>query len=271
LKLSFNATTLRGFGALEAMRHIRDAGYDGVEIALNDSHLHPLKNSPRQIAELKRHCGDIGLAIACIAAGGPTLLGETPYEPSMISADAAGRRARIDVIRRSVELTQRIGCPVINVNSGLPTEDVPPERAQAYLMEALAAILPDLGDTILALEPEPGFFVGTTGKGIEIIDAIDSPRLRLNLDIGHVFCSEDDCYEKIGAALPYARHIHIEDIKGGIHHHEIPGEGDIDFRRISGLLAASGYGYYVSVELHHHDRMWRRALNESREYLLALA
>jgi hypothetical protein len=47
LRLCFNATTLRGFGVLEAVQHIRDAGYDGVELALNDSHLHPLKSPPR--------------------------------------------------------------------------------------------------------------------------------------------------------------------------------------------------------------------------------
>lgn len=271
MKLSYNATTLRDFGVLQAMQHVRDAGYDGVEIALNDTHLHPLKSTPEQIAEVKKYCNDIGLAIACIAAGGPTLLGDTPYEPSMITADTAGRQARIDVIRRSIELTQRLGCPVININSGLPTEAVPPEKAQEYLMQALNTVLPDLGDTILAFEPEPDFFVGTTTKGIEVISAINSPKLRMNLDIGHVFCSEVDCYDKVEAALPYTRHIHIEDIKGGIHHHEIPGEGDIDFKRIVGLLKAANYNHYVSVELHHHDKMWQRALKESRDYLLALA
>lgn len=128
-----------------------------------------------------------------------------------------------------------------------------------------------LGDeTMLVLEPEPDFFVGTTAKGIEILKELNTPKVMLNLDIGHVFCSEDNCCANVESALPYTRHIHIEDIKGGIHHHEIPGEGDIDFARIMAAIEDSGYKHFVSVELHHHDQMWRRALDESRDYLLKL-
>jgi len=41
--------------------------------------------------------------------------------------------------------------------------------------------------------------------------------------------------------LPYTRNILIEDIKNGIHHHEIPGEGDIDFARITEIVRNAGY------------------------------
>ena len=99
---------------------------------------------------------------------------------------------------------------------------------------------------------------------------MNSTRVRLNLDIGHVFCSETDCYSAIEKALPYSRHIHIEDIRNGVHHHEIPGEGDIDFPRIIQLLTSSDYNHYVSVELHHHADMWERALGESLSFLSRL-
>lgn len=271
MKLSFNATTLRNFDLPRALGLIREAGYDGVEIALNDQHLHPLKSSAAQVTDIRDLCASIGLPVVCVAAGGPTLLGSVPYEPSLICEDSAGRQARLEVIRRSIDLAQRLDCPVVNINSGLPTARVSPRVAQEYLMAALERLLPDLGSTILVLEPEPDFFVGTTTKAIQVIEAVGSPQLRLNLDIGHVFCSEEDCYTAIRRALPYTRHIHIEDIKDGIHHHEIPGEGDIDFHQILQLLAQAEYSHYASVELHHHDQMWQRALDESRRYLLLLA
>jgi len=271
MKLSFNATTLRSFDVSQAMHLIRDAGYDGVELAVNDAHLHPYKSAPEQIKAVRALCADIGLAIACVAAGGPTVLGDPPYEPSFITADAKGRAARLEVARRCIEMAQALGCKTVNVNSGLPTHLVAADQAQDYLLEGLSALLPALGDdTVLALEPEPNFFVGTTTKALEIIRAIDSPKLRLNLDIGHVFCSQDHCYEAVEEALPYTRHIHIEDIKGNVHHHEIPGDGDIDFHRIVGAIKAANYEHYVSVELHHHDQMWQQALDRSRSYLLAL-
>lgn len=270
MQLSFNATTLRNFDILQAVQLISEAGYDGVELALNHTHLHPLNSTPQQVQAVRQRCNALGLHIACVAAGGPDLLSDVPYEPSLIAASAIGRKTRLDAIRRSIDLAQRLGCPVVNVNSGLPTEAVPADMAENYLMEALTALLPDLGNTTLALEPEPGFHVGTTTKAIQLIEAVGSPKLRLNLDIGHVFCCEQDCYGKVELALPYTRHIHIEDIKGRVHHHEIPGEGDIDFKRIVDSLVDAQYAHFVSVELHHHDQMWRRALDESRSYLLNL-
>lgn len=272
-KLCFNATTLRNFDILQAVRLIREAGYDGVELALNHTHLHPLKSTRAEIAAVKNTCAEIGLTIACVAAGGPDLLGDTPYEPSLINADAAGRKRRLDVIKSSVELAQQLECPVVNINSGMPTPAVSPHQAQDYLLEGIDSLLPFLSnDTLFVLEPEPDFFVGTTAKGIEVLKELNTPKVMLNLDIGHVFCSEttDDCYLNVERALPYTRHIHIEDIKGGVHHHEIPGEGDIDFSRIMTAIENGGYPYFVSVELHHHDQMWQRALSESRDYLLKL-
>lgn len=270
-RLSFNATTLRNFDALQAMRLIREAGYDGVEIALNDTHLHPLKSRRPEILEVKHLCADLGLEIACIAAGGPTLLGSIPYEPSMINSDQRSRQGRLDAYKKSVELAQVIGCPIVNINSGMLAGDVEAARAQEYLMEGLSSLLPGLSEeTTLVLEPEPGFFVGTTDKAIAVIEELGTEKLRLNLDIGHVFCCEEDCYNQVDKALPYTRHIHIEDIKGRIHHHEIPGEGDIDFGVVMHSIMGSGYPHFVSVELHHHDQMWQRALDESRDYLLLL-
>ena len=270
MKFCFNSTTLRNIEFSKALSLIREAGYDGVEIALNDTHIHPLTSSDTELSEVKKICSDLGLEIACIAAGGPTLLGDTPYEPSLITAEAAGRQSRIDVVRRSIELTQRLCCPVLNINSGLPTDAVSPELAQEYFLSAVNSFIPELGGITLVIEPEPNFFVGTTTKAIDMINEINSPAVMLNLDIGHVFCCEDDCYDGIERALPYTRHIHIEDIKGKIHFHEIPGEGDIDFARIAVSVKASGYPHFISVELHNHDQDWQRALDISLAYIKKL-
>lgn len=268
-RLSFNATTLRDFDIKQAVRLIRNAGYEGVEIALNDTHLHPLTSSREEVLEVKQICADIGLEIACIAAGGPTLLGEEPYEPSMISADKSARARRLDVYKKSIELAQLIGCPIVNINSGMLAGKVSEKQARAWVMEGVESLLSGLGaNTSLVIEPEPGFFIGTTDKAIALLRDLDSPKVRLNLDIGHVFCSEEDGYNQVTKALPYTRHIHIEDIKDRIHHHEIPGEGDIDFATIMQSIRDAGYPYFISVELHHHDQMWERALEESRDYLL---
>jgi len=269
-KFCFNSTTLRDMDVFSALRAIKEYGYDGVELTLNDSHLHPLTAPAQRVHDIRQFCIDNAIEIVCLAAGGDRLLGDIRYEPSLISASASGRTQRLDLLRRSMDIAHCLNSPVLNFNSGLPTEAVDGPRASGYLQEAVRTLLADAGELTLVLEPEPDFFIGTTAAAIDLISAIDNPQLRLNLDIGHVFCSEDVPYDAIERALPFSRHIHIEDIKNRIHHHEIPGEGDIDFHRVLTSIKRADYRHFISVELHHHNDRWRRALGESLSYLRTL-
>lgn len=266
-KFSFNSTTLRYLDVLDALSQIHACGYDAVELMLNDSHLHPLNTPRSRVNDIKEFCTSQGITIASIAAGGDRLLSDIPWEPSLIAVDASGRRQRIDLLKRSIEIAEMLGAPVLVFNSGMPQKDLSPAVAKSYLADGIRELLKETSNLILALEPEPGFFIGTTIDAVALIQEINDPRLRLNLDIGHVNCSEDDCYGAIERALPFARHIHIEDIKQRVHHHEIPGEGDIDFAHVFAILHNVHYDHYVSVELHHHNEVWQRALKVSLQYL----
>ena len=102
--------------------------------------------------------------------------------------------------------------------------------------QGIQSLLTCTDDLVLALEPEPGFFIDTSVNAAALVRDIASPGLMMNLSIPHVFVSESDCYERIRQALPYSRHIHIADVRGVRHHHEIPGEGDINFGHIFTIL-----------------------------------
>jgi sugar phosphate isomerase/epimerase len=269
-KFSFNSTTLRNMGVIEALNNIKSYGYAGVELALNDSHLHPLKCSQNRLSEVKNFCSENDLPIVCVAAGGESLLSDEPFEPSLINPEQEGRVRRLDFIKRSMEIAAFLETPVLNINSGKLKAGVSKEQAFEYLCTNLEALLSENSQVIIVMEPEPDFFIGTSTDAINLIQTINHPHFKLNLDIGHVFCSEEAPYSAIEGALPYARNIHIEDIKNRIHHHEIPGEGDIDFVKVIEILKKSNYDHYVSVELHHHQDMWQRALKESMEYLTKL-
>ncbi len=266
-KFCFNSTTLRNLDLFEALREVYACGYSGVELTLNESHLHPLHSSPQRVRAVADFCANNGFDLVCLAAGGENLLSAASYEPSLITDDANGRRTRIDLLKRSIQIAHQLNIPVLNFNSGRLKTGVEPARAWDDLKSAVRELLKDRGETILVLEPEPGFFIGTTADAINLIGEIAHPRLRLNLDLGHVNCSEEDCYGAIERALPYTRHIHIEDIKGRVHHHEIPGEGDIDFDRVFAAINQAKYSHYISVELHHHADIWQRALKESLAFL----
>ena len=270
MKLCFNATTLRYMDIRDAVREIKKSGYDAVEIALNDTHLHPYQSSDEKIKEVKDLCESLGLVIAVVAAGGPTYLTSESYEPSMISRDQKGRRQRLDSYKAAIELGQKIGAPNVNINTGILRSNVIEEEAYIMLRTGLEELIAECSDDIcLVLEQEPGFYVGTTDAAIKVIQDMHSPKLQFNLDIGHVFCCEPaaECYDNVERSMPYTRHIHIEDIKNRIHFHEIPGEGDIDWKRILKIIHDSGYEHYVCVELHNHDKVWHDALDKSYAFI----
>ena len=269
-KLSYNTNGLRNMPLTQAIAEVSKAGYEGIELSLHAAHLHPFKVTDSELAEIKKQLETYPVKPICLATGCSDLLSDVAYEPSLITDDKAGRTKRIELIKKSMEIARYLSIPVVNFASGKKKPVVSAGDAAAFLEEVVRECLMEADDIILAIEPEPDMFVETTGQAIALIDRISSPNLKLNLDIGHVVCCEEDVLASISKAVAYTRHTHIEDIRGRVHHHEIPGTADIDFKPIFKILENAGYVHYLSVELYHHANVWQQALKESRDYLLGI-
>ncbi len=269
LKYCYNTNGLRTMPAQDAIRAVAYAGYEGVEISLHKVHLDPMNYVPTDIIAMGAAIRETGITPACLATGCADLLSEDPYEPCLISPSESAREQRVELIERCVPIAEELNIPVINFASGLIKPSVSHENAWAFLIKHCKQLLQhtSTSDVIFAIEPEPDMFIETTTQAISLLDEINDPRMRLNLDVGHVYCCQDDFFSAVEAALPYTVHIHIEDIHNRVHHHEIPGTGDIDFPRLLRLIEKSGYTGYVSVELYHHAKMYQQALTQSLSYL----
>jgi len=300
-RLSYNTNALLNLPLEKAIEEVAKAGYDGIEISLHHSHLHPYEVTKERLNELKELFARLSIKPVALATGGPYLLGEVPFQPSLISSEETGRKERIRFINAALEVANNLSIPVLNFSSGvlrrnLIHDSVPVEEATQMLIEGVRACLKNAGEVTMALEPEStmhihdkttgqvvpivedtrffpllrltNVFLETTSQAIQIIREINSPQLGLNMDITHVKCFESDLLRSTAEALPYTRHIHIADVKGRVHHHEIPGEGDIDFRSLFRVLKNGNYEHYLSVELYWHSDEWERALYQSRKHLL---
>jgi sugar phosphate isomerase/epimerase len=266
--LSYNTNGLRSLSLPDAVAAVGAAGYPGVEISAHPAHLDPLTAGADELGALRRALGAARVQPACLATGAAELLGGEPFEPSLVSRDAAGRARRVALIRRAVEVARALGCPVVNFASGKRRDDVDPRQARRFLVEGLRQCLEGIGGVTLALEPEPGFFVQYVDEAISVVREVGSPRLRLNLDIGHMRVCEEHFLESIERSARFAVHVHIEDIRDRVHKHLVPGEGDIDFPAVFGALSAGGYSGFLSVELYDHGERWHWALRQARAQLL---
>lgn len=271
IKLSYNTNGLRTIALADAVREVAAAGYDGIELSLHPSHLDPFRFTAADALRLRSALDGAGLAACSLATGADNLLSGERFEPSLIHPVKAGRQRRIDLISRAVEIAVQVGVPVVSFASGIRRPEVPLETARDLLREGVGRCLDRAaGEVILAIEPEPGFLIETNGQAVDIVEQLGSPWLRLNQDIGHANVCEDDYLASIERALPLTRHIHVEDIKGRVHRHEIPGDGDIDFPALFEALRRGGYSHYLSVELYNHGDVYPTALRRSLRFLREL-
>jgi sugar phosphate isomerase/epimerase len=109
---------------------------------------------------------------------------------------------------------------------------------------------------ILAIEPEPGLFIETAAEYLEFKNRFfkNEPNVRMNCDIGHLFCVGDDPAAVIRDHAEQVAHVHIEDIgKNRVHQHLTPGKGVIDFAQIFAALDDIEYSGWTTVELYPYE------------------
>lgn len=269
-KIAYNTNGLRTISLLDSVRAIAAAGYQGIELSLHPKHIDPCTFTEANANVLSKCIQDEGITACCLATGADNLLGPERFEPSLIHPTPSGRQQRIDLIRRAVDIACGLEVPVVSIASGFRRPEVTPELARDLICQGVSQCLEHSGTSVvLAIEPEPGFFVQTNPDAVDLIREIGSPYFRLNQDIGHANVSEDDYLGSIGRSMSVTSHVHVEDIKGRHHYHEIPGDGDIDFQAFFRVLRDQAYEGFISVELYNHGDMYAAAMSRSLDFLRA--
>ncbi|WP_055490834.1 sugar phosphate isomerase/epimerase [Streptomyces sp. TP-A0356] len=267
LKSSYNANGLRSVPVEEAVRAVADAGYQAIELSLHPQHIDPFAFGPADADRLSGALERSGIVACCLAAGADNLLSDERFEPSLIHPTREGREQRIDLIQRALDIAADLGVPVINFASGIRKPEVSEQDADRWLREGLTRLIDHCDGVKLAMEPEPGFFVETNDHAISLIDDFASPDFTLAQDLGHCRVVEEDYLGSVARSLRATSVIQVEDIKGRHHYHEIPGDGDIDFRSFFRICREQGYEGYYSVELYNHSDDFDAALKRSIAYL----
>jgi sugar phosphate isomerase/epimerase len=111
-------------------------------------------------------------------------------------------------------------------------------------------------NVILAIEPEPGLFIQTAAEYMEFKKSYfrDDGNIRMNCDIGHLFCVEEDPAQVVRTMSNEVAHIHLEDIGSNrVHQHLAPGKGAIDFCSIFAALREVEYAGWITVELYPYE------------------
>ncbi|MGH7136549.1 MAG: sugar phosphate isomerase/epimerase family protein [Pirellulales bacterium] len=220
-------------------------GFDGVEIL----QVQMADDSNGQLQRLKRQAFALGL----------DLCGFSTHQ-SFVFPDAERRRQNIDQTLHSIELAYRLGIPTMRINTGrwgtskdfdelMKNRGIEPrlsgysdDDAFGWVIGSMEKLLPKAEECGVVLGLENHWGLGRTPEGVlRIVNALDSPWLRVTLDTGNFL---EDPYDKLERLAPYAALVQAKTYYGGGEWYTL----DLDYQRIAAMLRKQAYRGYVSLE-----------------------
>ncbi len=273
-KLSFSTNAFVRYSIEEAVAHIADSGYSGVELLADVPHLYPSNVTDSGLAAIQSSLRERNLRVVNINAN--TAVGyyqakfwEPLFEPSLANPDKEKRKWRVEYTKRCIDIARFFSCPNVSITSGRMVPGVRPGKSLEYLKESLAEVLGYAAEknVRIGMEYEPGLLVECFDELRDLIRYMDSEFFGANLDLGHSHVLGEDPKEVIEGLASRIFHVHIEDIRCRKHYHLIPGEGDVDFRELFRLLDATGYDGFASVELYTYSEDPINAAKKAFDFL----
>jgi len=197
--------------------------------------------------------------------------------PDFTRPDAAERALEVEATRRMIALTAELGGGYCRVLSGQNRPGLDPEQALGWVIDALGALVSDAeaAGVVLVIEnhykdglwlyPE---FAQSHARYLAILDAVDSPWLRVQYDPSNAIVAGEDQYALLERVLPRVATVQasdryleggtIEDLRGlaadprhgyaPFLKHGVVGRGLNDYNRIFGTLARGQWDGWVSIE-----------------------
>jgi sugar phosphate isomerase/epimerase len=273
IKLGFSTNAFKRNSLQEAIKAIAETGYAGVELMADVPHAYPPSFDSAARLKIRHLIDSLGMTVSNINAFTLFALGDT-YHPTWIEVDERKRELRIEHSMACIELAAEMDCRTMSIQPGGPVIGAtePREVLERRFAEGLERLvdLTERKNVTIAVEPEPGLLIQTAAEYLEFKKRYfaDEPRIRMNCDIGHLFCVGEDPATVIRQMPAEIAHVHLEDIGANrVHQHLTPGKGAIDFRSIFAALGEIGFGGWVTVELYPYETTAAGVARKAMEYL----
>jgi hydroxypyruvate isomerase len=201
-------------------------------------------------------------SLDALAASGVRFTSMTGYTTGTL-ADETGADELLRTAAESIAVSRRLGTPSLNLhgtgldNRGLPVVALPPGEVATPAMWDTArrtlARVAELGEregVTFVLEnlntavDHPGTPFARAADTLDLVRAIDSPHLRLNLDLYHAQIGEGNLVQLVERALPYVGEIQVADVPGRCE----PGTGEVHYPAVAAALERLGYTGVVALE-----------------------
>jgi L-ribulose-5-phosphate 3-epimerase len=269
--LGYNTNGLSNHDAMDGLALLAKTGYRSVALTIDHGWLSPHDpNREIQLQQVKHFLIEHQFS-SVIETGARYLLNpEKKHAPTLLDEDPAEVQRRVDFLKYCIDVGVELESDCVSIWSGIKPPGISFSAATERLVKNLAPVLDYAEERGISIgfEPEPGMLIDNTGRFERLIHLIDSPRLKMTLDIGHLFClSEVPIASYIEKWADRLINIHIEDMKAGVHEHLMFGDGQIYFPPVIESLHAAGYRGGVHIELSRHSHNAAEVVKQSYDFL----
>ena len=276
----YSTNSIGDVAPIDALPLLRELGYESIAITPDRHLLDPF--SPSFDAEVERWREALAEAgMACVIETGARHLLDPlhKHEPTLVSADPAGRSRRIGFLKAAIDLGRRLDAGCISLWSGVVRDSADEESLWKRLVESLVPAIDHAaeggegGGITIAFEPEPGMFVDTLARCGLLLERLSDrlgrlDHLALTIDIGHMECmGERPIATALAPWAPRIANVHVDDMLACRHEHLPLGDGDVDFQPAIDLLRKAGYSGGLHVELPRQSHRWLETARSSAEFL----
>ncbi len=227
------------------IEHAARMGFDGFEILQRQL----LSTDRAALMKVKRRAFLLGL----------DLMGYSTHQ-GFLSPDEEKRQQQLSHTVDCLEQAYQLGIPTMRVNSGTwgtskdfdelmanrgeerPIEGYTEEDAYGWVIEAYGELAKEAEKRGVIMGLENHWGLGRTAEGVKrVVDAVDSPWLRVTLDTGNFL---EDPYDRLRALAGETVLMQAKTYFGGGVWYTL----DLDYDRIARIMREADFTGYVSLE-----------------------
>jgi hydroxypyruvate isomerase len=172
-------------------------------------------------------------------------------DPRRSIVDPAQREEMVTAVRETIEATAILGKPNLIVASGFRVDGMSEDEHFANADTALreAADAAEAAGVMLLLEPLntrlfATMYLVSTKLGLDLIEAVNSPNLRLLYDVWHSAVMGEDMAEVLAGRIHLVEHVQVADMPD----RNEPGTGSVDWDQVTRTLRDLGYTGAIGLE-----------------------
>lgn len=237
----------------ECIRLAKDAGFDGIELSLNETGELGLDCTEAELLSYRSLAEETGIQLTSLASG-------LYWSYSLTSSQASVRSKAKEIVKKQLEAAAVLGVDTILVVPGavgvdfVPgSEVVPYDAAYNYALEAFTelAVEAERLNVNIAIENVWNKFLLSPLEMRDFIDKVGSERVGSYFDVGNVLFSgyPEHWINILGSRI---KKVHFKDYRrdaGGLHGFVDLLAGDVNYPEVVRALQGIGYTDYVIAEM----------------------